>query len=189
MAKRKRSQRFVSRGGDKLDGALASLNLEVRDRVAADLGANVGGFTDCLLQRGARRVYAVDTAYGVLDWKLRQNPRVVTMERTNALHVALPELVDLVVIDVGWTPLGLILPRALGLLRQTGGVVALLKPQYEAESAERMQGVVPRDRLPEVVSRTVKALEDSGVSVARQVASAVLGSGGNQEIFLLVHRD
>ncbi|MGA1199272.1 MAG: SAM-dependent methyltransferase, partial [Candidatus Latescibacterota bacterium] len=93
MAKRKKSVRFVSRGGDKLDGALDVFQLDVTGQNAADLGANVGGFTDCLLQRGARCVYSVDTGYGVLDWKLRQDDRLVVMERMNDLHVSLPEKV------------------------------------------------------------------------------------------------
>ncbi|MBT5831015.1 MAG: TlyA family rRNA (cytidine-2'-O)-methyltransferase, partial [Candidatus Latescibacteria bacterium] len=128
MPKRKKSVRFVSRGGDKLDGALDVFGLDVVGQTVADLGSNVGGFTDCVLQRGARCVYAVDTGYGVLDWKLRQDERVVVRERVNALHVTLPEPVDLTVVDVGWTPMVRILPVALNLVRQDGCVIALLKP-------------------------------------------------------------
>ena len=104
MVRRPRSRRFLSRGGDKLEGALEAFEVDVVGCVAADLGASVGGFTDCLLQRGAARVYAVDTGYGVLGWKLRQDRRVVVLERKNALHVTLPEPLDLVVVDVGWDP-------------------------------------------------------------------------------------
>jgi len=118
MAKRQKSVRYVSRGGDKLDGALEAFGFDVSGLVAVDLGANVGGFTDCLLQRGVAKVYAVDTGYGVLEWKLRQDARVEAMERTNALHVDLPEKVDLAVVDVGWTPMARIVPVALGLVNQ-----------------------------------------------------------------------
>ena len=159
MAKRRKSKRFVSRGGDKLDGALEAFGIDVRGAVAADLGANVGGFTDCLLQRGAGRVYAVDTGYGVLDWKLRQDGRVVVMERRNALHVSLPEPLDLVVIDAGWTPLGRIVPGAVALLGARGDVVALLKPEYEAEPFERERGVVLPDCLEGLIGRVIQGLE------------------------------
>src|SRR6266404_2482418 len=104
--------RFVSRAGDKLDHALSTFALDVGGFVCADFGANAGGFTDCLLQRGASRVYAIDTGYGALEWKLRRDPRVVAMERTNAMHVELPEEVDLVVVDVAWTKQRFILPAA-----------------------------------------------------------------------------
>ncbi len=113
------SDAYVSRGGDKLAAALDYFGLDATDRVCADLGSHVGGFVDCLLQRGAARVYAVDTCYGTLAWKLRRNPRVVVRERTNAMHVSLPEPVDLVTIDVGWTPQSKILPNAARLLTVT----------------------------------------------------------------------
>jgi predicted rRNA methylase YqxC with S4 and FtsJ domains len=109
----------VSRGGDKLAAALDHFELDVARRVCADLGSHVGGFVDCLLQRGAARVYSVDTCYGTLAWRLRRDPRVVVLERTNAMHVSLPEPVDLITIDVGWTPQAKILPNAAGLLGTT----------------------------------------------------------------------
>lgn len=188
MSKRQKSQRFVSRGGDKLDGALEDLGIDVAGKIVADLGANVGGFTDCLLQRGAKRVYAVETGYGVLEWKLRQDERVEVLERTNALHVTLPELVDLVVLDVGWTLLGYILPRAVSLIGQDGQVVGLLKPQYEAEADELDGGVVRPECLQQVVYRVVAGIQKGEIRVQLQVASRVKGSGGNQEVFLLVEK-
>ncbi|MHC4480407.1 MAG: SAM-dependent methyltransferase, partial [Planctomycetota bacterium] len=124
--------RFVGRGGEKLEFALDQLRLGVSGLLAADFGCNVGGFTDCFLHRGARRVYAVDTGYGMLAWKLRQDERVVVMERTNAMHVELPEPVDVVAVDVGWTKQRYILPNALKRLDAHGSVLSLLKPQYEA---------------------------------------------------------
>ncbi len=188
MAKRRKSLRFVSRGGDKLEGALEAFEIDVVGRVAADLGANVGGFTDCLLQRGAEQVYAVDTAYGILDWKLRRDLRVVVLERTNALHVALPAPVDLVMVDVGWTRLGLILPKAVSLLGEDGKVVALLKPQYEARDSERREGVVLPGCVNGVVERVIGGLADSKIRVMSRAACRVLGSGGNREFFLLVQK-
>ena len=188
MAKRKKSERYVSRGGDKLEGALADFKLDVAGAIAADLGANVGGFTDCLLQQGAKRVYSVDTGYGVLEWKLRQDERVVVMERTNALHVELPELVDFVVIDVAWTPLHRIVSGALSLLNADGVLVALLKPQYEARDDERVKGVVKSECVDLVVSRAVDGLVGLGIIVQSQVPSGILGSGGNQEAFLLIKK-
>ncbi|HSU65234.1 MAG TPA: SAM-dependent methyltransferase, partial [Tepidisphaeraceae bacterium] len=115
-------RRFVSRAGEKLDHALNAFALDVTGWVCADFGSNTGGFTDCLLQRGATKVYAIDTGYGVLDWKLRKDPRVVVMERTNAMHVALPERTDLVVIDVAWTKQRNILPAAMRVVRPGGTV-------------------------------------------------------------------
>jgi 23S rRNA (cytidine1920-2'-O)/16S rRNA (cytidine1409-2'-O)-methyltransferase len=186
MSKRKKSIRFVSRGGDKLDGALDVFGLDVAGYTTVDLGANVGGFTDCLLQRGANRVYAVDTGYGVLDWKLRQDDRVVVMERTNALHVSLPERVYLAVVDVGWTPMIRIVPVALDLVMPEGYVVALLKPQYEANDDELEKGVVLPDCLGNVVDRAITGLFDLGIQVAHQTASCIAGSGGNQEFLVLL---
>src|SRR3954470_11288116 len=107
---------FVSRAGQKLEHALNTFHIDVNGQTCADLGSNVGGFVDCLLQRGAAKVYSIDTGYGVLDWKLRKDPRVVVMERTNAIHVTLPEKVSLVTIDVAWTKQRIILPAARRLL-------------------------------------------------------------------------
>ena len=189
MAKRLKSERFASRGGDKLDGGLDDLGVEVRGCIAADLGASVGGFTDCLLGRGAVRVYAVDTAYGILDWRLRTDERVVVMDRSNLLHVSLPEPVDLVTIDAGWTPLGRSVQPALSMLRPGGTVVALLKPQYEADPAELEGGIVRLDRLDEVVERVVAGLEAGGFAVADRAPSRLAGNKGNREFFLVIQKD
>src|SRR5438270_10101760 len=127
--------RFVSRAGQKLDHALTVFGIDVAGLVCADFGSNAGGFVDCLLQRGAAKVYAIDTGYGALEWKLRKNPRVVVMERTNAMHVVLPEKVRLVSIDVAWTKQRNILPAAKGMLEDGGSVISLIKPHYEASAA------------------------------------------------------
>src|ERR687894_2662164 len=142
---------FVSRAGQKLDHALSHFGIDVTGFVCADLGCNVGGFTDCLLQRGAAKVYAIDTGYGALEWKLRKDPRVVVMERTNAMHAELPEPVSLVTIDVAWTRQRHILPAARRMVATDGTVVSLIKPHYEAEPALLLRGVLPAAAVPEVV--------------------------------------
>src|SRR3954463_348007 len=116
---------FVSRAGQKLEHALETFRLDVGGSVCADLGSNAGGFVDCLLQRGAVKVYAVDTGYGALEWKLRKDPRVVAMERTNAMHATLPEAVSFICIDVAWTRQKHILPAAARLLAPGGDIVTL----------------------------------------------------------------
>jgi len=178
--------RYASRGGDKLEFALSSLKVAPSGTVTADLGSNVGGFVDCLLQHGAARVYSVDTSYGTLAWTLRQDDRVVVMERTNALHVELPEPVDLVTVDVGWTKQRLILPRAVGLTRPGGTVLSLLKPQYEADPAELVRGVVEPETAQSIADRVVETLERDGIRVAGRVRSALRGAKGNTEFFLRV---
>lgn len=180
------SRRYVGRGGEKLEAALDAFGIDVAGKTAADLGANVGGFTDCLLQRGAARVYAVETGYGVLEWKLRNDARVVPMERTNALHVELPEKVGLVTVDVGWTPMHRILPKALALLTIGGSVCALLKPQYEAERTELKKGVVPEDAVEGIVERILAQLAASDIAITDLVESPIRGSGGNREFLILL---
>ena len=147
------------------------------------MGSHIGGFVQCLLLHGARRVYAVDTGYGVLDYPLRKDDRVVVMERTNALHVSLPEPVDLVTIDVGWTRQKHILPAALKMLNPTGQIVSLVKPHYEAPRAWLRRGVLPVDKVPVVVATVRASLEDLGVVVTGQVESPLPGHAGNREVF------
>src|ERR1700741_3102763 len=143
---------FVSRAGQKLDHALAHFNLDVGDKVCADLGSNTGGFVDVLLRRGAAKVYAIDTGYGVLDWKLRNDPRVIVMERTNALHVILPESVQLVTIDVAWSRQRHILPAAARMMHPRGDVITLIKPHYEAAPKLLRRGVLPSELVPGIIA-------------------------------------
>jgi 23S rRNA (cytidine1920-2'-O)/16S rRNA (cytidine1409-2'-O)-methyltransferase len=152
----------------KLKHAVDHLRLDLRGAVAADFGCSIGGFTDCLLQEGAVRVYAVDTGYGMLDWKLRQDERVVVMERTNAMHVSLPERVDIVTIDAAWTRQRHILPNALAQCKPSGAVLSLLKPQYEAPAHMVRRGRLLPDRFEEVIGRTLDELAAVGI-VAREV--------------------
>jgi len=173
---------FVSRAGQKLDHALTTFEINVTGRTCADLGSNVGGFVDCLIQRGAAKVYAIDTGYGTLDWKLRKDARIVVMERTNAMHVTLPEPVSLVTIDVAWTKQRLILPAARRLLTMDGDVVTLIKPHYEAEPAMLRKGVLPEENLDAVVEKVKYDIGQTGFELRRTVRSPIKGTGGNAEL-------
>ena len=180
------ARRFVSRGGEKLAAALPAFEIDPTGWVCADLGCNVGGFTDGLLQHGAVRVYAIDTGYGQLAWKLRKDPRVVVLERTNALHVVLPEPVTLVVIDAGWTRQHLILAAARRLVAATGRIVTLIKPHYEAEAADLRGGVLPDERVAEVLAAVRRRLEGIGEVLERVIESPLRGQAGNREFLALV---
>jgi len=176
--------RFVSRGGEKLEAALDRFGLDVVGWVAADVGASTGGFTDCLLQRGAARVYAIDVGYGQLAWRLRNDPRVVVMERINARYLErLPEPVDLVTIDVSFISLRLILPRAVGWLRPAGHVVALIKPQFEAGRREVEKGGVVRDPAVHraVLERVIRVADELGLGLGGLMVSPLRGPAGNVE--------
>lgn len=179
---------FVSRAGLKLDHALEQFGLNVEGLVCADLGCNAGGFTDCLLQRGSARVYAVDTGYGVLEYKLRKDPRVVVMERTNAMHVCLPEAVDLVSIDVAWTRQKHILPAAMRLLRPGGQIVTLIKPHYEADRRWLRGGVLPPEKLEDVLEQVRGDMAACGASIVQLIPSPILGAKGNREYLALLRR-
>ncbi len=176
---------FVSRGGEKLQAAIGTWNLELGNLVVLDVGSSTGGFVDCLLQNGAAKVYALDTAYGELAWKLRNDPRVVVMERTNILHLqTLPEQVDLITIDAGWTRLELVLPVVQKFLKQGGTIIALLKPHYEGGQKNLVKGVVPEELVEEIKDRTVKNIENVGFKVEDVIDSPILGGGGNKEFLL-----
>lgn len=189
--------RFVSRGGDKLDGALAALEpqgLDVRGLACADVGASTGGFTDCLLQRGAARVAAIDVGKGQLAHRLREDPRVTVMEGTNArdLHAAdLPFAVDLAVVDASFIGLGALAPALARITRPGGQLVALVKPQFEAgrEAARRGRGVIRDEatRLAAVASAR-EALTREGFEVIAEIDSPLRGPKGNLERFVWARR-
>lgn len=177
-------RKFVSRGGDKLDHALAQFGIEVEGLIAADLGASTGGFTDCLLQRGAAKVYAVDVGYGQIDTRLRHDERVVLMERTNARSLeALPDPIDIVTIDVSFISLGLIFPAVARMLKPGGVCVPLIKPQFEAGRKDVGKGGVVRD--PAIHRRVLEGVilraAENGLHVGGLVASPLLGPAGNVE--------
>ncbi len=184
-------RKYVSRAGDKLAGALQAFELNVTGMVCADFGCNVGGFTDCMLRNGAAKIYAVDTGYGELAWTLRKDDRVVVMERTNAMHCDLPEKVDLVTIDVAWTPQKLIVPAALRHLKPGGLIVSLLKPHYELA---KLAGKKPYHALGEAKSEEVCEIVCSqlvalGCEIREKVRSSLIGKGGNIEFLLLLSPD
>ena len=184
---------YVSRGGDKLAHALDRFHVTVTGRVALDAGASTGGFTDCLLQRGARRVYAVDVGYGQLDWRLRQDARVVVMERVNLRHLTnLPEPIDLATLDLSFISLRLVLEPVRALLRPGGEIVALVKPQFEAGRGQVGRGGVVRDpTIHAIVLRDLTGWATThGFDVRGITASPLRGPAGNVEFLAhLVRRD
>jgi 23S rRNA (cytidine1920-2'-O)/16S rRNA (cytidine1409-2'-O)-methyltransferase len=179
---------FVSRAGAKLEHALSTFAVDVTGLTCADLGCNVGGFVDCLLSRGAKKVYAIDTGYGALEWKLRKDPRVVTMERTNAMHVTLPEPMDLVTIDVAWTRQRNILPAAKKMLTVDGRIVTLIKPHYEADRALLKNGVLPETDLEGVINKVKDDVSAAGLEILGTVVSPIRGTKGNTEVLAFVAR-
>jgi 23S rRNA (cytidine1920-2'-O)/16S rRNA (cytidine1409-2'-O)-methyltransferase len=180
--------RFVSRGGDKLEHALAVFDLDVRALVALDVGASTGGFTDCLLQHGAAKVYAVDVGYGQLDYRLRQDKRVVVLERTNVRELeSLPEAPDLATIDASFIGLEKVLPAVVRLLKPGGRIVALVKPQFQARRNEVKKGGVVRDPLvhAKVLGRVVAWAASEGLRFGGLTTSPLRGPAGNKEFFVL----
>lgn len=182
------SREYVSRGGVKLAAALEAFCVDACGLVCADLGSHAGGFVDCLLRRGAARVHAVDTGYGVLDYRLRRDARVVVHERTNALHFECAEPCDLVTIDVGWTRQRLILLAASRMLRAGGRVITLVKPHYEAPRAWLVEGVLRPERMEEVIASVRSEIESLQWRIERSVESPIKGHGGNMELLLLLSR-
>lgn len=179
---------YVSRAGEKLSHALREFKIDVTGLVCADFGSSTGGFVDCLQQNGASNVYAVDTAYGELAWKLRNDPKVVVMERTNAMHVTLPEKVDVLSIDTGWTKLKFVLPNALKNLKDTGKVVALIKPHYEAPREYLEKGRLKDEKIPEVLKTVQSEIRGIGLGVHGLVESPIVGDKGKNREFLALLR-
>lgn len=181
--------RFVSRGGEKLAHALALFGVDPTGKVALDIGASTGGFTDCLLQAGATKVYGVDVGRGQLHARLRSDPRVVSMEKLNARHeFPLPDKVDLVVADVSFISLRAVLPSAFIHLRPGGHAIVLVKPQFEAEHSEVGPRGVIKNPLTHaaVLGRVVRWAVDRCVRVRGLTTSPILGDEGNREFFLLL---
>ncbi len=190
------ADKFVSRGGHKLEHALEHFQIDVKGLTAIDLGASTGGFTDCLLQRGAEKVFAVDVGQGQLAWKLRQDPRVVVMEKTNARFLQpenFPQPFDLVVADCSFISLKKILPAAIPLVQAGGKIVALIKPQFEAGKAEvdKGRGVITDIAVHERVLRELQEFvaAQAGVCWLGVVESPLLGPAGNKEFLALIEKD
>ena len=178
---------YVSRGGLKLAEGLERFGIDVAGLCAVDVGASTGGFTDCLLQRGARKVFAVDVGYGQLAWKLREDPRVVNLEKTNIRYLeALPEPPDLAVIDASFISLDKVLPPTLRLIKEEGTVVALIKPQFEVGRGQVGKGGVVRDEKKhrEVVEGIADLAQGLGLSVLGVCDSPILGPKGNKEFLI-----
>jgi 23S rRNA (cytidine1920-2'-O)/16S rRNA (cytidine1409-2'-O)-methyltransferase len=183
---------YVSRGGLKLEGALKDLCVDVSDCICLDVGASTGGFTDCLLQKGARRVYAVDVGYGQLAWKLRQDPRVVVIERTNIRHMPVelvPESVDLITIDVSFISLRIVVPSVMAFLKAEGRILALIKPQFEVgKNQVGKGGVVRNPKLHDsVIAELSTFFAGKGLACTNVTPSAILGPKGNREFFIRLH--
>ncbi|MEK7672694.1 MAG: SAM-dependent methyltransferase [Patescibacteria group bacterium] len=179
------SEEFVSRAGQKLAHALTTFKIDLTNKVCADFGCSTGGFTDCMLRNGAQKVYSIDTGYGVLDWKLRNNPQVVVMERTNAMHVELPEKVDFITIDTSWTKQKFVLPQALKFLKEDCYIVSLLKPHYEAERSWLVAGKVKPEYLEACIEKVKKDLEELKVKLLNIEVSPILGKQGENVEYLM----
>src|SRR5262245_11245710 len=189
----KPGRKYVGRGGLKLEPALDCFHIDLLGKTALDIGASTGGFTDCMLQRGAEKVYAVDVGHGQLDWKLRNDGRVVVLEKINARFLTgdqVQELVDVCVIDVSFISLTLILPNALTLLKPDGVVLVLIKPQFELQRSEVGKGGVVRDpRLHQKAQDKIVAfVNDLGHLVAGILPAAIKGTDGNQEFFACIRK-
>lgn len=182
---------FVSRGGIKLDYALNHFQLDVSSWVVADVGASTGGFTDCLLKRGASRVYAIDVGYGQLDYRLRHDPRVVVMERVNARYpipLPEPERIDLATIDLSFISVEKVIPSVARLVKDDGYLLVLLKPQFEARRTEVGKGgVIKKPEVhARVLGRFINWATQNGFRLRGLVASPILGAEGNKEFFFLL---
>lgn len=184
------TQKYVSRGGLKLEGALNHFNLNLDRLVALDIGASTGGFTDCMLQNGVSKVYALDVGYGQLDWKLRNDDRVVVMEKVNARHLKdgdIPEKVDILVFDVSFISLTKVISPTVIFLKPGGLLVALIKPQFEVGKGEVGKGGIVRDedKHQEVIDKISNYLERLNLDIKGVIASPIRGTEGNKE-FLIV---
>ncbi|MFC2034659.1 TlyA family RNA methyltransferase [Chloroflexota bacterium] len=180
---------FVGRGGLKLDHVLDWFQIDASSKVVADVGASTGGFTDCLLKRGASRVYAIDVGYGQLDYRLRQDARVVVLERVNArYYIVLPEKVDFATIDVSFISVQKVIPSVVQLLKDGGYLLVLIKPQFEARRAEVGKGGVIKRPIvhARVLGRFIAWMIEHNFRLGGLMASPILGASGNREIFILL---
>ena len=185
----KNKARFASRGGDKLDHALNLFSISASGKICLDAGASTGGFTDCLLQRGAQKVYAVDVGTGQIHWKLRQDPRVIVMDKTNARYITadlFPERPQFAVIDVSFISLTKVLPAVINVLTSGAGIIALVKPQFEAERGENKRGVVndPAVRLRVVDEIKQFGIQNLALDFKETCESPLKGPAGNVEFFI-----
>jgi 23S rRNA (cytidine1920-2'-O)/16S rRNA (cytidine1409-2'-O)-methyltransferase len=187
-------QPYVSRGGIKLEGALNTFGIDATGMVVMDVGASTGGFTDCILQRGARRVYAVDVGYGKLAWKLRKDPRVINLERRNIRYLKkeeVPEELDLILIDASFISIEKVLSHLLDFMKKGSILVSLIKPQFEVGKGEVGKGGVVKDPLlhQRVIDRISEFSRRLGLSVLGLTESPLLGPKGNKEFFIYLRKE
>lgn len=175
---------FVSRAGEKLLFALTQFDINVEGLTVCDFGSSTGGFVDCLLQKGASKIYSIDTSYGELAWKLRNDPHVVVMERTNAMHVKLPEKVDLITIDTSWTKQILTVPNAFNNLKKGGQIISLIKPHYEANKKYLEKGRLKDEYVEEVLEFVKNDIVAVGGKIVKMVESPIVGEKGKNREFL-----
>lgn len=185
---------YVSRGGLKLEQALKEFSIDVKEKVAMDVGAGTGGFTDCLLQHGAKRVYAVDVGYGQLAWRLRVDPRVILIEKTNIRYLQkerIPEEIDIITVDVSFISLKLVIPKVLEFLKSQGEIIALIKPQFEVGKGEVDRGGVIKDpeKRKKVVQEIKNFFESLNLKVKGITQSPIHGQKGNIEYLIYATAD
>lgn len=185
---------YVSRGGEKLEGALKVFDINPKGLVVMDIGASTGGFTDCVLQKGARKVYAVDVGYGQLAWELRENPRVVNLERRNVRYLQREEVeeeIDLILIDTSFISVEKFIPHLLGFLKNGGAILSLIKPQFEVGKGEVGKGGVVRDTMlhQKVIDRISNFCRELKLTVIGVTESPLLGPKGNKEFFIYLRKD
>lgn len=187
------SEKYVSRGGYKLEKAISEFKINIEGKICADFGASTGGFTDCMLQFGAEKVYAIDVGYGQIDWRLRNCQRVITIERTNIRHLdpnLINEPLDFISIDVSFISLTLILPKAFELLSNNGSVIALIKPQFEAKREDvGKKGIVKDDKVKiRAINKIFKFVRESDYKVLNLTYSPITGAGGNVEFLIEISK-
>lgn len=185
---------YVSRGGEKMEGALKVFGIDPKGMVVMDVGASTGGFTDCILQKGAKKVYAVDVGYGQLAWKLQKDLRVVNLERRNIRYLQreeVPEEVDLILIDTSFISIEKFLPHLLGFLKKEGAILSLIKPQFEVERGEVGKGGVVRDKAlhEKVINRISNFSRGLELKILGVTESPLLGPKGNKEFFIYLKKE
>lgn len=177
--------KYVSRAGEKLEYALKTFDISVKDLVCADFGSNTGGFVDVLLTFGAKKVYSVETGHGVLEWKLRQDERVVVMEKKNAMHIDLPEKVDFITIDTSWTKLEKVIPNGLKNLNASGSMIVLVKPHYESKPYMLRKGKLSEEFIPEVLENVRNKIKELNLEIIGEVESPIVGEKAKNKEHLL----
>jgi 23S rRNA (cytidine1920-2'-O)/16S rRNA (cytidine1409-2'-O)-methyltransferase len=185
---------YVSRGGEKMEGALKVFGIDPKGMVVMDVGASTGGFTDCILQKGAKKVYAVDVGYGQLAWRLQKDPRVVNLERRNIRYLQreeVPEEIDMVLIDTSFISIEKFLPHLLGFLKKEGAILSLIKPQFEVEKGEVGKGGVVRDKAlhEKVINRISNFSRGLRLKILGVTESPLLGPKGNKEFFIYLKKE